>query len=80
MGGDGSGLLLNMFIFRLKFIGGDEKKMNYVRCIAAFFVGAGSLLLIWQNRYTEAMPLLVGMLAFFVGEKNVEKNAKKVTA
>lgn len=54
--------------------------MNYVRCIAAIFVGSGSLLLIWQNKYTEAMPLLVGMLAFFVGEKNGEKNAKKVTA
>jgi uncharacterized membrane protein required for colicin V production len=51
--------------------------MNYERIIAGIFVGAGSLMLIYQGYITEAGILLGSMVGFFVGEKNGARNAVK---
>lgn len=50
--------------------------LNYPRAIAGFFCGAGSLFLIYQGYIHEAMTILVGMLAFFVGEANGKRKAE----
>ena len=44
--------------------------MNYQRTIAGFFVGLGSLILLYQGHIDVGAALLSGMLAFFVGEEN----------
>lgn len=51
--------------------------MNYQRLIAGVFVGSGSMILIWRGEYEKGMILLVGMLSFFVGEKNGERKTTK---
>jgi len=52
--------------------------LNNQRLLAGFFVGAGALMLMWNKEYEKGMILLVGMLSFFVGEKNGEKNKAQV--
>jgi len=47
--------------------------MDYLRFMAGFFVGSAGLMLIWQGQAEKGMILLVGMLSFFVGEKNGQK-------
>jgi len=49
----------------------------YEREIAGVSVGACAFALILSKEYGYAMTLLVGMLAFFMGEKN---GARKATA
>jgi len=51
--------------------------MNLPRAIAGIFCGAGSLLLIYNGYIQEGMTILVGMMAFFVGEHNGYRNARK---
>lgn len=50
--------------------------MGYERIVAGAFVGAGSLLLIWQGQITPAVALLGTMVGFFVGEKNGQQATK----
>ena len=47
--------------------------MNYERCIAGIFIGAGSLFFIYKGEYATAAGLLGGMVGFFVGEKNGQR-------
>ena len=49
--------------------------MSHEREIAGVFVGAGALLLIYQQQYVAAVALLGTMVGFFVGEKNGERKA-----
>ena len=50
--------------------------MNWPRIIAGIFCGAGSLALIIQGHIQEGMTILIGMLAFFVGEHNGYRKAQ----
>ena len=47
--------------------------MDIPRCIAGFFAGAGGLLLIYLEHYEAGIALISGMFAFFVGEKNGQR-------
>jgi len=44
--------------------------MNYLRCIAGLFAGAGGLLLICLEHYEAGIAIISGMMGFFVGEAN----------
>jgi hypothetical protein len=50
--------------------------MGYERIVAGVFVGAGALLLIWQNQVAVGAGLLGTMVGFFVGEKNGQATAQ----
>lgn len=50
-------------------------RMDYPRCIAGIFAGAGGLLLIYEGYVTEGSMILTAMLAFFVGEANGQRKA-----
>jgi len=51
----------------------------YEREIAGVAVGGCAALLIFNKEYSYAMALLVGMLSFFMGEKNGERKATNQT-
>jgi len=48
----------------------------YEREIAGIAVGGCAALLIFNKEYSYAMALLVGMLSFFMGEKNGQRKAQ----
>lgn len=54
--------------------------MGHEREIAGLMTGAGALLLLYQGEYTGGIAILASMMAFFVGEKNGQKSAKKEEA
>jgi len=51
----------------------------YEREIAGVAVGGCAALLIFNKEYAYAMALLVGMLSFFMGEKNGQRKAANET-
>jgi len=57
-------------------VGGDRL---YEREIAGVAVGGCAALLIFNKEYAYAMALLVGMLSFFMGEKNGQRKAENKT-
>ena len=50
-----------------------DQVLNYLRLLSGAFVGSGGLILLWRGEYEKGMILLIGMLSFFVGEKNGER-------
>jgi len=57
-------------------VGGE---VMYEREIAGIAVGGCAALLIFNKEYAYAMALLVGMLSFFMGEKNGQRKAANET-
>jgi len=57
-------------------LGGE---VMYEREIAGVAVGGCAALLIFNKEYSYAMVLLVGMLSFFMGEKNGQRKAANET-
>jgi len=54
--------------------------MNWQKIIAGIGITAGALFLIYKGEYGSAMTLLVGELAFFVGDANGANRVTKATA
>ena len=52
---------------------GSDLDMDIPRCIAGIFAGAGGLLLIYLEHYEAGICILSSMMAFFVGEKNGQR-------
>ncbi len=50
---------------------------NHQREIAGIFCGSGGLLALYLGQTVLATALLMGMLGFFIGEKNGERKASK---
>lgn len=54
--------------------------VNWNKCIAGVFVGAGALLLIYEGYVKEGAILLGTMCGFFVGDTNGYVRAKNETS
>lgn len=50
--------------------------MKYLRLMAGFFVGTGSLIFIYVGEYIAAAGMLGTMLGFFVGEANGKRESQ----